>query len=145
MKFQTLAAILTFCGGATFTLVDIGTDVSLALEYWNSSNYVDGSSSRVSTNNNAFALFTTMWIGLGGLVQSLLVLCFLCCGNARLKWLPNSIKVCLFLFSPILLAPVIANLYGAIYIISNPSKEGIQEDINRFEINNPTQKSLSRL
>ena len=35
MKFSTLIGILTLCSGTVFTLVDLGSDVALAYEYWN--------------------------------------------------------------------------------------------------------------
>ena len=140
MKFGALMAILTFCAGAAFTLVDIGTDASLAYEYWNNSEMVRGllQSNGLPTEVNAvFAILTTVWIGLGGLIQFLLVAFFLLRDDARLSWLHKSIRILLLLCSPILLGPVIVNLYGAIFVIRNIDNNNeiqTQDDITRFDI-----------
>ena len=96
MKFGTLTAILTFCAGATFTLVDIGTDVALAYEYWNGSYFVrpyllcnETSNGLCPVHNSPYAILTTVWIGLGGSIQFLLVAYFLRRGDDRLYWLPE--------------------------------------------------------
>ena len=96
MKFGTLTAILTFCAGATFTLVDIGTDVALAYEYWNGSYFVrpyllcnETSNGLCPVHNSPYAILTTVWIGLGGSIQFLLVAYFLQRGDDRLDWLPE--------------------------------------------------------
>ena len=39
MDFEKLFAILSFCIGAVFTLIDVGSDSFLAFEYWNNSQY----------------------------------------------------------------------------------------------------------
>ena len=96
MKFGTLTAILTFCAGATFTLVDIGTDVALAYEYWNGSYFVrpyllcnETSNGLCPVQNSPYAILTTVWIGLGGSIQFLLVAYFLQRGDNCLDWLPE--------------------------------------------------------
>ena len=45
MNFGVLLSIITFCAGAAFTLVDIGSDSALAFEYWNNSDIVRGANS----------------------------------------------------------------------------------------------------
>ena len=98
MKLSHLIAILMFGFSAAFTLVDIGTDVSLAYEYFNncyicqgktnfSDLFLDGAwqtgewrsmSSpwrKVLPNglnhaeNSLYALLTMIWLLLGGLAQ----------------------------------------------------------------------------
>ena len=119
MKFGTMLAVLTFCAGATFTLVDIGADTFLAFEYWNiSCNFnskVEGwpSNGIRPFHNGIFAKWTTFWIGLGGIAQTFLVARFLFRGDDRLIWLPKSIRILLLLSSPVLLGPVIINVFGA--------------------------------
>ena len=132
-------AILTFCAGATFTMVDIGTDISLAHEYWNNSGIVrdwlneDKTSNGLGPfQNSIFAIPTTVWILLGGLIQFLLVAFFLHRGDDRLKWLPKSIRILLLLCSPILLGPVVVNAYGVFFVVCNADNDEIQNDILRF-------------
>ena len=48
MSFQKFIRILKFCGGALFTIMDIGFDVRLAYEYWNNSMTPE---KNLSTNN----------------------------------------------------------------------------------------------
>ena len=136
MKFGKLIAILTFCAGAAFTLLDIGTDVSLAYEYYNYSYFVRGNTGTSHDLDGAlslFAILTTIWIGLGGLFQFGLVTRSLCRGDDRLNWLPKSIRVLLLLCSPILLGPVVVSLYGAVFVIRNDDNIETKNDILRFE------------
>ena len=96
MNLSNLITILTFCFGAAFTIVDIGTDVSLAYEYFNNCHicqgrtnfsylFLDGGGEwsksmqapwrKVLPNglnhaeNSVYALLTTLLILLGGLAQ----------------------------------------------------------------------------
>ena len=136
MKFGKLIAILTFCAGAAFTLLDIGTDVSLAYEYYNYSYFVRGNTRTSHVLDGALSLLavlTTMWIGLGGLFQFGLVARFLCRGDDRLTWLPKSIRVLLLSCSLILLGPVVVSLYGAVFVIRNDDNIETKDDILRFE------------
>ena len=81
-----------------------------------------------------FFILTTMWIILGGLVQSILVARYLCRGDARLIWLPKSIRFLLLICAPILMAPVIVNVYGVIFVTRHADEDGIQDGVLRFEI-----------
>ena len=141
MQFRTSMAILMFCAGATFTMVDIGTDISLAHEYWNNSGIVRRWWSEYETSNGlhsyanfVFAIPTTVWILLGGLIQFLLVAYFLCRGDARLTWLPKSVRILLLFCSPILLGPVVVNIYGAVFVIRTNDDIRIQNVIPRLAI-----------
>ena len=60
MKFGALLAIITFCAGAAFTLVDIGSDSALAFEYWKSSDIVRGGNPLQMMENSK-----TGWINVG--------------------------------------------------------------------------------
>ena len=140
MKFGTLLAIFTFCAGAAFTLVDIGSDISLAYEYWDNSQYVrewlestETSNGKDSWENTIFAFITAVWIGLGGVFQFLLVAYLLCRGDNRLTVLPTSVQILLLLCSPILLGPVVVSLYGAVFVIRNDDNIETKNDILRFE------------
>ena len=97
MKFGNLIAILMFCCGAAFTVVDIGTDISLAHNYLNNCYvcqgrwtfadlYVCGTYSTHMESpwrevlphglnhleNTVYSILTPLWIVLGGLAQFLL-------------------------------------------------------------------------
>ena len=179
MEFRTLIALIMFCGGAAFTMVDIGTDVALAYEYWNDSHFVRGRmnvtnyttlsngmaeyeywngsdlvsgwlnetqipngwgwlQTKLTSNgmdpraNSGFAIGTTVWIALGGLIQFILATRLLCKNEAHLNLLPKSIQILLLLCSPILLGPVVVNIYGAVFIIQNAGDVGIGNHIQRF-------------
>ena len=179
MEFRTLIAVLTFCGGAVFTLVDIGTDIALAHQYWNDSSFVRGrvnitnytrlsnglaeyeywnggdlvhgwlnetqisngrgwlvtklTSNGIGPGGNSFlAILTTLWIALGGLIQFIFAARLLYQNKDRLNFLSKSIRVLLLFCSPILLGPVIVNVYGAIFVIQNAGDNGVWNDIQRF-------------
>ena len=135
MKFGKLIAILMFCAGAAFTLLDIGTDVSLAYEYtheyWNDITIILPDLEVALSVSSFFSILTTMWIGLGGMFQFGVVARFLFRGDARLNWLPKSIRVLLLFCSPILLGPVVLNLYGAVFVMRNDDNIGTKNDILR--------------
>ena len=124
MKFGTLIGVLTFCAGVAFTLVDIGSDIKLAHEYCNGQRH---------NVHKIFFYLTTVWILLGGLAQFCLVAFFLLRGDPRLIWLPKSIRTLLLLCSPILMAPVIVNVYGVILVTCHVDEDGRQDDILRFK------------
>ena len=145
MKFGTLIAILTFSAGAAFTLIDIGFDMKLATEYWNSKgifgcfwNCTNSVCNQICMTEPEdvflFFILTTVWIVLGGLVQSFLVARYLFRGDARLIWLPKSIRVLLLICAPILMAPVIVNVYGVFFVTRHADEDRIQDDVLRFEI-----------
>ena len=121
MKFGALLAIITFCAGAAFTLVDIGSDSVLALKYWNSS----------AGDNPIFAVLTATWIGLGGVSQLILVIIFLLRRDDRLDLLPKVTRIGLLLATTVLMGPVVINLYGAIYVFRNRNKEHVLESVKR--------------
>ena len=139
MKLGTLIAILTFCAGAAFTLVDIGSDAALAYEYWNNSDSVRGwlysnqtSNSLSSAYNFVFAFYTTVWLALGGLVQFILVARSLYRRDVRLDCLPKTVKILLLLSSPFLMAPVIVNAHGVISVIRNSEDDRTQDSVLRY-------------
>ena len=140
MEFATLVAILTFCAGAAFTLIDIGSDGLLAYEYWNNSyvvrDYVraeHATNGLYSTHNSLFAILTTFWIGLGGIAQAVVVVYFFVRHDDRLNVLPKSIRIILLLSTPILMGPVVVNLYGASFVFRNANDAQLQENIQRYE------------
>ena len=91
-------------------------------------------SGQSDSSNPIFAMFTTSWIVLGGLAQSFLVARLLFRGDARLIWLPKPIQILLLICAPILMAPVIVNVYGVIFVTRHADEDGIQDDVLRFEI-----------
>ena len=90
-------------------------------------------SDQSDSSNPIFAMFTTSWIVLGGLAQSFLVARLLFRGDARLIWLPKPIQILLLICAPILMAPVIVNVYGVIFVTRHADEDGLKEDILRFE------------
>ena len=124
MKFGTLLVIITFCAGAAFTLVDIGSDSALAVKYWNGRNSALG--------DYHYAILTTTWIGLGGVSQLILVIYWLFRRVDRLDILPKVTRIGLFLATTVLMGPVVINLYGALYVFRNRNKEHVQESVKRY-------------
>ena len=127
-----------------FTLVDIFTDISFAVQYLaiSRSHIVKRLNGRYgyyrgeyfdSQSLDIYAIFTTVWIalGLGGLAQFSLVANFLV--GCRLNKLPNSIRCILLLCSLFLLGPVVINVFGAIFVIRNADEVGIWDDVQRFD------------
>ena len=138
MKIVTLITVLTFCAGAIFTFIDIGTDFSLAYEYWNNSHVVRGRLGHTSTSNGlnnvdnfTFGVLTTVSIALGGLIQFLVAAFLLLRDDNRLKWLPKPTQILLLLSSPILMAPIVVNLFGVIFVVRNADDDQIQDSILR--------------
>ena len=80
-------AVLMFCVGAAFTLPDIGSDLALAMGYWQkwpNSDFIHGPPTFNQTTNGQrrgflfrFAILTTVWIALSGMCQFILVLYFM--------------------------------------------------------------------
>ena len=140
MKIRVLLAILTFCAGAAFTLVDIGTDFALAFEYWSNSkilhpeyrNYADTTNDLQPHHNSVFAVLTTTWIGLGGVAQVIIVLYFSIRHDDRLEILPKWVRNAFLNWTAFLLGPVLVDAFGAYYVFQNASDERIQDIIERY-------------
>ena len=146
MKFGAIFSIVMFCAGAAFTLVDIGTDISLAYEYWNNSYIINGNEyeyvefegeydyySLSDRDYSTYSILTTVWIALGGLIQFLLMVNFLCRDDGILNCLPKSIQILLLFCSPILMAPVVVNLYATFFVFHNANDASLQDAILRLE------------
>ena len=79
-------AVLMFCVGAAFTLLDIGSDLALAMEYYQNSYFIHSPPTLNQTTNGLrrrfsgrFAMLTTIWIALSGMCQVIFVLYFMVC------------------------------------------------------------------
>ena len=123
-----------FCFGAAFTIVDIGSDIALAVEYWNYSK--TGSWSPLENNmnfenNTIFAGLTTGWIVLSAVCQFFLVIYLKCRQDPRLIFLPPLVQFLLFLWTPICLGPVVIYLHGASLLICRRNIVSIQKDVTR--------------
>jgi hypothetical protein len=157
MKFIELFAILLFCSAATFTIVDIGIDGALVKEYANKqycsatgryewSRYRTwDSNSRTSCvdplggvvlgtlsigSSFIYMILTAVWILLGGILQSSIIIYFHIKKDQRLLSLPTPVRFLVWITAPILMAPVILNLYGAYQIFTKKSQEDITRTMN---------------
>ena len=72
---------------------------------------------RLHFYDTLYFILTTAWISLGGLVQTIAVIVLLCKGDSRLRPFRVPLRVLLCLSAPILLAPVVTNVFGAYLII----------------------------
>ena len=109
MEFKKLLGMGMFLSAAAFTCTDVGTDGLLAGEYGNSDKLDDW----------AFFILTVVWIALGGILQSVIVISFLCKRHTCLDPLSNSLRVLLLLSAPFLMGPVVVNVFGAYLVFQN--------------------------
>ena len=140
MKIGVLLAVLFFSAGATFTLLDIGTDCALAFQYWNQSYILrpninpheETTNWLLPEDNDVFAMLTTTWVVLGGVAQAIIVHRFWKRHDRRLDILPKSIQIALLISTAFLLGPVVVDIYGAYYVLKNSNDERIQVSIDRY-------------
>jgi hypothetical protein len=118
-----------FASGAVFTGVDIGIDISLINNYANDTVMAD-----------FFIRITACWIFLGGLVQTFVIIYLLRKQDPLVSNLPMPVGILVFCTAPVLMAPVIVNVYGAYLII----KKKPENPRNDAEIVN-TRKLISAL
>ena len=124
--------ILKFAGasfiiGAIFVLVDISSDAILFIEYINDDRLP----------MPVFGLFTGIWIGLGAIVQCGVAVFLTIRGdpNGPFKSLPLRIRVFILFTSPILLSPVVVNVYGAYLVIRNGIADTAMKKISMIAAN----------
>ena len=68
---------------------------------------------------------------LGGVCQVFLVIYLRCRRDFRLISLPPPIQILLLFLTPILLGPVVVNLYGAYFVFRQKNIHSIEEDVTR--------------
>ena len=69
--------------------------------------------------NTLHFILTTTWISLCGFIQMITVIVLLCKGDSCLRPFGVPLRVLLCLSAPILLAPVVTNIFGAYLLICN--------------------------
>ena len=140
MDFSTLTMIVSFCLGAIFTLVDIGTDALLVKEYY-SGIYVDNhreakwnetSNGLAGEDNIRFASLSLIWMALGGFGQACVVLYLLFRGDERLHVLPKPLRILLLPTSLILMGPAVINIFATFYVIRHVGQLQLREKTERY-------------
>ena len=138
MNFGSLLSIIIFCAGATFTLLDVGSDALLASEYWYHSDKNHADERGWTTNklhyetNFIFACLTTAWFALGGFFQACWVIYLFIGSDSRLDVLPKRLQILLVVSTTVLMGPVVINIYGAYFVYHNANSGLLQEKINRY-------------
>jgi hypothetical protein len=141
MEFKELPTLLTFLFGAGFTLMDIGIDNLLVYEYASKEydnrtletlyNLYDEHFSKQQAPyllvfyfdvrrclpSNLFTFLTAMWIILGGMGQTATIIHFHRKKDPLLSTLPTPVRQLVCCTAPILLAPVVLNIYGAYLVL----------------------------
>ena len=99
----------TYIIGAIFVLMDISSDTILFMGYINNHRFPFP----------IFAIFTGIWIGLGAILQCGVALFLAIRGgpNGLFKSLPPRIRIFILVTSPLLISPVVLNIYGAYLVI----------------------------
>ena len=142
MDLNRLLRLGVFLSSACFSLLDIASDFWLAKEYFLTSKCADhftpGRCPNISQYANAslvdffqehfvFFTLTSLWISLGGALQFLLILRYLCKKDSSLDPFPWPIRIIIVLAAPILGAPIIVNLFGVYLVWRNPAT--LNEDV----------------
>ena len=138
MEFSRLMKILLFLVAAGFTCMDISLDAALAVKYKQNASKIENEGTPsveifgpVTTNNIdlIFFVLTTTWILLGGFVQAIVTIVKLCKRDPIVNLIPKRVQVLMMITAPILMAPVIVNLFGAYVVFRN--QENAEEDVMR--------------
>jgi hypothetical protein len=146
MNFIEILRLLSFFSVAIFSSVDVGIDIYLVYEYANNryinetgfaqlifpnedKNEVPGASGYqwnllkltytdpLCTMSFFFMIITGTWIALGGLCQTATIIHFLRKKDPLLSTIPVAVQILVCCTAPILMAPVVANIYGAYLVI----------------------------
>ena len=135
MNLLQLLALCKFISATTFSFLDVASDGALAREHL--LNFTAASKGALNGNDQlyqqnpdfsmGFFALTLLWIILGGLLQSIVVVHLLCKRHSSLDPLSNPIRLLLLFSAPFLMGPVIVNLLGTFLIIRN--RVNIDEEI----------------
>ena len=112
MEFIRWFTIAGFITGALFVVTDILADTFLIYQYM-------FNPPPTILNRQLFAKLTGTWVGLGGALQSGVAIFLTIKGkpDGLFKSLPIAIRILILVTSPILLSPVVLNIYGTYFVI----------------------------
>ena len=113
MEFIRWFTIASFIAGAIFVMTDILTDSSLVYKY------IYDSPWEIVSAYKLFAILTGTWVALGGSFQTGVAVLLSCKGepDGPFKSMPITVRILVLVTSPILLSPVVLNVYGAYFVI----------------------------
>ena len=123
MECRRLFGCFAFLLAAVLSFTDITTDIMLAREYH--------LKKRVVPSFFQYVLFlcTTSSIVLGGVVQTIIVIRNYCKRDSFFSAIPKQLGFLILITAPMLMAPVVTNLFGAYVMISNKINcNGIDND-----------------
>ena len=153
MEIKRWFGIFIFLYCSTFSLVDIGTDIGLAREYYlrglqnesyldcnkenlNTKNYQSSNQSMIKDgdynqenveNRQIFFPLTAFWIIFGGLVQFIVAVKLFF--NDEFEPLPTRLRLVVLIASMVLMAPVVVYFFGAALLIQN--RENVNESVTK--------------
>ena len=114
MDLKSLLGICFFIMGAMFSCLDIGSDISLACEHYHKAG---NATTILKTHHAFFFVLTTVWIAFGGVGQMIIFLRYLCIKHSCVDQIPSLVKVLILISAPLLMAPVVVNVFCA-YLIA---------------------------
>ena len=147
MEIKRLLRTSIFLLAALFSFIDVAADISLAREYFLYGtcppHFRQGHCQNVTTHGNVtnngkghfrlgviweFFVLTSIWICLGGLVETVIILRQMCRrSDSCLEPLTRPLRYLLLLTAPFLIAPVVVNIFAAFLVFRN--RANVTDDI----------------
>ena len=133
LKIKQVISISVFLMAAILSIVDVGSDVGLAHQYYTNylvaKTYNGTNEVYKNLHKDIFAFFisTGVWIVLGGLLQMTLVFVFFCKKHPSLEPFPQPAFILLCVSAPLLGASFVTNVFAAFLIFRN--KDNLNADL----------------
>ena len=144
MEFAIVLTILLLCVSAVLTINDVGVDTLLVKEYHD--RFLNQTATKPFDANYTwfeviyyvdpqiyllFKYLTVLWIASGGTIQSVVIIFLLIRQDPNIQLLPKPVRILVLVTAPLLMGPVVVNLYAAGFVFHNANKDNIQADVTK--------------